>query len=258
MVIQSFGDGQLTVESPAFDVTWPRITLVLPQRHVTLSSDLVIRVYARDVLCDSSSSPPPSSSSSEYLLELIYLGPNPDNPLITTPHSPNPVVVYTHPVRTLSSLLSLDLIVPCALVDQAGLYQATLRSPEQPITTSNRMSASWSPAYNLVPNSGPSIFPCDENTQLAVRYTQPRCYSRHDKVRLFVQVQRAKGNVASPVDLVYVAERRADAMGNVVRFPCEVLDHAAIGYCFKYVSIANSGSVREQRAICLPARSDTG
>lgn len=257
------GDEQLTVEGHVFDVTWPRVTLVLPQSHVTLSSDLVIRVYVRDVLCESSPTPTPTSpssssfSSSQFLLELIYLGPNPDSPL-TTPHSPSPVVVYSHPIRTLSALLSLDIIVPCGLIDQAGLYQAALRSTDHPIAASDRMSASWSPAYNLVPVSGPSVFPCDEIAHLAVRYTQPRCYSRQDKVRLYRQVQRARGSIASPVDLAYVAERRADALGNVVRFPCEVLDREAIGYCFKYVSTANSGSVREEKMLCLPARGDTG
>jgi hypothetical protein len=98
-------------------------------------------------------------------------------------------------------------------------------------------------------------------------------------VRVYRRVQRAgPSGVAIQFEHVYVTEQRTlrqtatptgdlglPAVTAVVNFECDMFnDHdddertgteAAVnpgGYCFVYVSTANSGAVNEQKSICLP------
>lgn len=254
----STADGHVTAAaSRRFEVTWPTIDVALPESHVALASELIVRISAKDIACGF------SSLFSAMFLELLYLGLNPDY-TDRLPSTPEPTIVYSTRLVTPSQLTSLEVTIPCPTVDQAGFYAATLTytgsHPDEPnllISLSNRMKVTWSRSYNIFPvfTDRTTIFPCPIRGHVGIRYTQPLCYNTRDKIRLYRQVERVEGGFATPVDLVYVAERRADAVGNVVRFPCEVLDPAAVGYCFKYVSTANSGSVRDQRTLCIPGES---
>lgn len=255
----STADGHVTAASSRrFEVTWPSIDVALPEGHVALASELTVRISARDIACGFSNV---FSATGGMLLELLFLGLNPDY-TDRLPSTPEPVIVYsTRPVAPAQPMTSLELTIPCPTVDQAGFYVAVLAytgsHPEEHsvlVSVSNRMKVAWSPSYNLFPvfSDRATVFPCPVGGHVDMRYTQPLCHNTRDKVRLYRQVERVEGGLVSPVDLVYVAERRADAVGNVVRFPCAVLDPAAAGYCFKYVSTANSGSVRDQRTLCIP------
>lgn len=113
-----------------------------------------------------------------------------------------------------------------------------------------------------------------------------------DKVRLYRRVQRAGtgGSALTQFDLMYVTEQRTSRMMTVtppvartpelgpddqrpmsttvasttgVLFDCDMFnDHddedvvRTGGYCFVYVSTANSGAVNEQKSICLPTYSN--
>jgi hypothetical protein len=85
-----------------------------------------------------------------------------------------------------------------------------------------------------------------------VRHEQPRCTGTGDKVRLYKVILQAESSVASPQNLVYVAEQRVRPAVGAVTFDCQLFDDTVIGYCFKYVSIATSGAVTEQANLCLP------
>jgi len=111
-------------------------------------------------------------------------------------------VVYERTISDLSSLMHVGDAgpslppIPCHLVDQAGSYQARLRwsrdrteatptgtgSSSLVVAESGKMAASWSEVYNLSTDAH-SVFPCDENAQLTVEFSQPVCAGDHDKAR---------------------------------------------------------------------------
>jgi hypothetical protein len=117
------------------------------------------------------------------------------------------------------------------------------------------MFVHWSDVYEVRSRSQ-SVFPCTGS--VIIEYTQPRCSGDQDKVRIFRQVVRASSSIASPIDLEYVAERRAPLSDTAVAFECHRFNPEAQGYCFIYVSTALNGAVTQQYSFCLPTHPPLG
>lgn len=234
-------------ETPLLAVSWPKVTLSLPATHTALSDEVIMGIVAKGVACDS------IHPGNQYYIEVVYYGRNDTKGSVRVVEPRQTIHEAPFP-----RLFDAETTLNCAMFDQEGVYQAFLRAdanPRIPVATSNEMHVRWSPVYRLT-TAVESIFPCTKH--IVIRYVQPRCSGTDDKIRLFQMLRRLGGSVASPLDQRYITERRAQANANAVSFECGFFSEDAIGYCFQYISTANSGAVSEQKSICLPTTNSSG
>lgn len=237
-------DVSVLEDSDVTYVSWPRVTIVLPKHHRTLSGELTLYLTSNGVTCDS------VQANSTYSLEVLYLGPNESQSTYTERDSTT--IVYNETLRTLSGLKNVPLTLPCSLIDQSGIYQAVLRSsrdPDNPVAISNPLDVHWSESYSLLLNVN-SLYSCDRH--VTVHYSQPQCPGIDDKIRLYRQTASKVGGLSVERRLEYVMEMKARTKTNTVGFACSRFNTSVPGYCFKYVSVARSRAVHEQRIVCVP------
>ncbi|XP_064636896.1 uncharacterized protein LOC135493463 [Lineus longissimus] len=152
-----------------------------------------------------------------------------------------------------------DVKFSCDVFDQAGYYQAILRSSYDPtgyIAKSGRMSVKWSNRmFGLEAMTG-SIFPCRRVFQM--QYKHPPCPGRRDKMRMYKIKQEAVASVASPRKLEYIIEKNVDATGRtgILEYKCDLFEQGVAAYCFRYVSVSKTGGVQDQDTICVPSKED--
>jgi hypothetical protein len=242
-------DSQILVESRVMNAIWPRSTITLPQTHTALTTEVTMFVHVEEVVCES------EHALSMYNLEVVYYGVN------ETFVGNRPEVkqyIFRQEVKRLSYLkTNVPRVLSCDLMDQGGIYRGRLVSvydEDYPVAVSQVMTVAWSDQYSLS-SVTKSIFPCDLNFR--IQYTQPQCSGSNDKIRLYEQRQ-TDSSLASPVELVYLAEKRAGKRTNMAVFRCEKFEVDGYGYCFKYVSTARNGAVHEQKAICVPTEDVPG
>lgn len=251
-------------ETQPLTVRWPTVTLTLPVSHVTLSDEVTMTVDVTDRACH------PFDPQVRYRLGVVYLGRND-----TVDSSTAAVGGVVEPRQTVHEavfrhLLDAEVVLACSMFDREGVYQGLIvadGNPLVPIAVSNEMRVTWNDAYRLS-TAADSVLPCSRT--MSVRYARPKCAGRadDDKIRLFRRqstttmtshVADAVAAAASPsVDLRYVTERRAGANDVTASFECGFFSADAVGYCFQYVSTANSGAVNEQVMLCVPTTIATG
>ena len=188
-----------------------------------------------------------------YTLQLRYLGL--DDTAAAGLHHQTRELVDSRKFASLTSLGAQRMTYACRLIDQAGVYEATITSSHDAtsvVATSNRVTVQWSDEYRLRADRA-SVLPC--HGALAVEFTQPSCSRSDDKVRLYV-ARRALHATTSR--LLYVTERRATTDQSSVSFECRLFNSTFFSYCFKYISTANNGAVHEQTTLCLPTNNATG
>jgi len=243
----------VVAQSNIIDVTWPSsIALRLPDSHKALSEDLVVTLSVEHIKCQS------QDSHVSYTLQLIYLGVNASSP----PHN---TVVFQ---RTLVALTtpSSPTVVPCSLLDRAGLYQAVLtssRGPDLPVVASNVVVVDWSHSYSL------SSFSLSKSCRqhVVVRHSQPRCHDVFYTVRVLVrqlpsnnnndnkvEFQEGVSNDVTSRDWRYVSERRVKSSRTSVSFSCSLFQRAAdttyIEHCVLLLSRATDDSVHVHQRFC--------
>jgi len=226
------------------NVSWPSsaVTLILPDSHRALTSRLHLTVDVASLQCDS------VHQGVYYTLQLLYLGRDESDGFQTQQ------VVDTKKFPTLISLGAQQMTYACRLIDQAGVYEAVIKSSHDGrhvVARSNRLTVSWSDAYKLRANVD-TVLPC--SGQLVVEFTQPSCSLRDDKLRLYAQRDRH----STSSQLQYVTERRVINDESTVSFECRLFKPTDFAYCFKYISTANNGAVNEQTTLCLPTSNSTG
>lgn len=226
--------------------SWPHVTITLPRHHRTLSGELTLYLTSSGITCDS------MRPDSIFTLEVLYLGPNESQTTYVQRNST--AVVFSETLRTLSGLEEdVPITLPCSVIDQAGIYQAVLRSsrdPGNPIAISNTLDVHWSESYGVTLN-GDSLYPCGGT--VTVHYSQPQCPGVDDKIRLYRQTSsKVGGPLPGEGRLEYVMEMKAKTNANTVGFACHRFNASVPGYCFKYVSVAKSRAVHEQKIVCLP------
>ncbi|KAL8617068.1 hypothetical protein ACOMHN_014239 [Nucella lapillus] len=137
----------------------------------------------------------------------------------------------------------------CRTFDLDGFYQVLLRSSTgTTVSVSNIVAVTFSASYHLSPRHK-SVFPCQDT--LDVRYTHPYC-SGVDKFRVYKLLKEAAGSAASPLERVYVTELDSHPDRSRFGFNCSLFEPSAMGYCFVYASVSKSGTVVEQKEMCLP------
>jgi len=175
----------VVAQSSVIQVSWPTsVKLRLPDSHRALTEDLVVRLsVGADVLCKT------EQPDVSYSLQLIYLGLNQTSSTFVDTSQQKSRVIYG---QTLRSLSSVDLTVPCSLIDRAGFYQATLlfsRRPDLPLAVSNTVVVAWSRAYSLSLLSGSAC-----RSTAVLRHTQPRCDGASYTLRVLVRRRRYNDN----------------------------------------------------------------
>jgi len=265
-------------QSGVVDVAWPPVTLRLPHTSTALSDDVRLTLSVDQRVCQSQQQPRasytlqliyvarPGLLNASYTLQLIYVArPGLLNASYTLQllyvASPGLLdasssVVYS---RTLTTLGSSHVDVPCALVDRAGSYQGVLtssRRADSPLAVSNVLVVSWSRRYSLSLQSPPC-----HRQQVVVRHSQPRCAHVFYTLRLLARRAPAGGgDVTRSRDWRYVSERRVKSSRTSVAFDCQ--DLAATMYddgelCALLMSTAADNSQHVQRRFCttphLPA-----
>ena len=239
----------ILVESQIMNAFWPRATITLPKNHTALTTEVTMFVHVEEVACES------EHPDSMYNIEVVYYG---EKEVLVGGRPEPKQYIFREDIKRLSYLkTNVPKVLSCNLMDQGGIYRGRLVSvydDEYPVALSEVMNVQWSDKYSLTAVRK-SIFPCERN--FPVQYSQPECSGSNDKIRLYEQRQ-TDSSLASPVELIYLAEKRAGKLSNVVVFPCSKFDVSAYGYCFKYVSTAMSGAVHEQKAICVPTENVPG
>ena len=239
-------------ETRLLTVVWPQLNMTMPVAHTALSGEIPLYILEQNHIehrhCRS------AHENREYYVEIVrnVSGEGSEGA------GKSKQLVDKISITGLENLIGAELMFECPMFDQAGVYQAYIRfegEPEPPVAASNEMQVTWSSAYMLSTLKATSVFPCKNNFK--VQYGHATCQSAGgDKIRLYEQLKRAKGNVASPVDLKYVGERRIEttegATSGFVTFECELFQATSIGYCFKYLSASSNGAIRIQKTICLP------
>jgi len=231
-------------QSGVVNVAWPPVTLRLPHTSTALSDDVRLTLSVDQRVCQSQQQPRAS-----YTLQLLYVA----RPGLLNASSS---VVYS---RTLTTLGSSHVDVPCALVDRAGSYQGVLtssRRADSPLAVSNVLVVLWSRRYSLSLQSPPC-----HRQQVVVRHSQPRCAHVFYTLRLLARRAPAGGgDVTRLRDWRYVSERRVKSSRTSVAFDCQ--DLAATMYddgelCALLMSTAADNSQHVQRRFCttphLPA-----
>ena len=251
-------------QSGVVDVAWPPVTLRLPHTSTALSDDVRLTLSVDQRVCQSQQQPRasytlqllyvahPGLLNASYTLQLLYVA----RPGLLNASSS---VVYS---RTLTTLGSSHVDVPCALVDRAGSYQGVLtssRRADSPLAVSNVLVVSWSRRYSLSLQSPPC-----HHQQVVVRHSQPRCAHVFYTLRLLARRAPAGGgDVTRSRDWRYVSERRVKSSRTSVAFDCQ--DLAATMYddgelCALLMSTAADNSQHVQRRFCttphLPAAPD--
>ena len=242
--------GQLT-QTDTMVATWPDSNLTLPPSVAALTGDVTLHMAVTGAQCKS------LHSSVGYLVRVVYMGAN-DTHGRPTQNPDKHLVIYEQEYTDILKLADVSVNIACQKLDQSGMYRAELtstRNPLVPLGSSNHMYVHWSTVYELR-SAAPSVFPCQSH--VVVQYTHARCAGAEDKVRLYKQVQRAASSIASPIDLEYVAERRATRALSAAIFDCYLFEQEVPGYCFVYVSTAENGAVTEQYTLCLPTQPPPG
>ena len=244
--------GPILTESNVMYVKWPKFTMALPPTHEVLTNDVSLHFQIGGAQCDS------AHSGSTFWLQLVYYGANVTWSSTDGLPIPSAQVVKRQNFTTFTNIHNVELIFECRLFDRAGIYQMLFRAgPAQHdlVAYSNQMRVTPSKAYSL-DSLSPSIYPCQ--TEITIRYTQPKCSGNDDKVRLYKQIPQAESSIASPMNLIYVTEMRAQKHKASVVFKCDLFERNWIGYCFVYMSTAQNGAVVEQKRICLPTKNYSG
>ena len=236
----------ILVKTHLMTVTWPHFKLRLPKTLTALTQKTELVFVSSGVQCDS------ANQFSKFWIDIEFLGKN-----YSDVRTSKPLSVYREDIQDLMNLLDPHEI-PCKAFDQAGLYRGVLRSGYNNsgvIASSNLMRVKWGSEYSLAPHSN-SIFPCKRSQ--VVTYQHPTCTGNRDKIRLFAQMRAENSPVASPHQLKYISEQRALPGKDFVSFGCDLFHESFSGYCFKYISIAQSGAVNEQVTECLPSKIGEG
>jgi len=235
--------GQVVAKTSPINVSWPSsaVTLLLPSSHRALTSGLHLSVYVANLHCDS------VHQGVYYMLQLLYLGPEESGGFQTQQ------IIDSKKFPSLESIGAQQITYACTLIDQAGIYEVVVTASHDSrflVAKSNRLTVLWSEAYKLRVNVD-TVLPCSR--QLVVEFTQPSCSRNDDKLRLYAQRDRHLSS-----RLQYVTERRVVNDVSVVSFECRLFKPTDVSYCFKYVSTANNGAVKEQTTLCLPTSNSTG
>ncbi|KAI0226919.1 hypothetical protein LSAT2_022621 [Lamellibrachia satsuma] len=244
--------GAVLTESDVMYVKWPKFTMVLPETYEVLTDDVSLHFQIGGARCDS------AHSGTTFWLQLVYYGTNvswSSNDVLPVPLAQ---VIKRQNFTTFTNIHNVELIFECRLFDRAGTYQMLFRAgPEQHdlVAYSNQMRVTPSIAYSLETLS-PSIYPCQ--TEIRIQYSQPKCSGNDDKVRLYKQIPQAESSIASPINLIYVTEMRAQKHRASVVFECGLFASNVIGYCFMYMSTAQNGAVVEQKRVCIPTKNYSG
>jgi len=212
--------------------------------------DLVVTLSVEHIECQS------QDPQVSYTLQLIYLGVNASS----TPHN---TAVFQHTLVALTTSTS-PIVVPCSLIDRAGLYQAVLtssRQPRLPVAVSNVVVVDWSPSYSL--SSSSLSKSCRQ--PVVVRHSQPRCHDVFYAVRVLVRQLPSNNDDHNRVefqdgvtsrDWRYVTERRVKSSRTSVSFSCSMFQRAAadtinVEHCVLLLSRASDDSVHVHQRFCV-------
>ena len=209
VLLRDSATSHVVARSNTVDVSWPPVTLRLPDSHRALTDDLPVTMTVDDTVCQS------QHSHISYTLQLLHI------------NNVSSSSVYNKTLSTLASRSSLIVDVPCSLIDYAGSYQAVLtssRRPDVPIALSNVVEVGWSDRYSL---SMSAVQPCRKH--VVVRHRQPRC---DDSVYMVRLVARQLYNHVHDDDLTmtrsrdwrYVSERRVKSWRTSVTFDCSLFE----------------------------------
>ena len=250
-------EGGITLmESAIMRAAYPEFMLTWPWRLKALEEDVILQVTTPVSICDV------INSYRRIFIDVVYFGRN-DTSLGLTLEQMLAIHpkqnIQRHEITHLSQVQDFSMTWLCPLFDQAGLYQVEFISnydPVIPMASSNIMLVEWSDEYGLEYREQ-SIFPCYRYITLS--YTHPRCAGSDDKIRMFRLIHVAESSLASPTNLEYVMESRVNIGASVVTFDCSYFHEEFPGYCFKYVSVAQSShAVTEQATLCIPTTDQPG
>lgn len=251
--LYEYHGGPLLKESNIMDAQWPDFDYELPKRPVlTNTEDVNLVLKKSGAGCDS------RQQSSKFWIEVLYYGFN----TTTTEHGKmvkRTTVIYDQNITKLTELPT-NLYVSCYFIDQAGSYQGFLlmsskKRERTVISASNIMTVHWSREYALEIHHK-QVFPCTDN--ILVSYKYPKCVGSNDKIRLYAQKRLATGSIAAPMSSTYADEERVTAVRSSVAFSCASFHMSNLRYCFKYISTARSGAVKEQVTKCIPTTDAAG
>ncbi|XP_077863384.1 uncharacterized protein LOC102807554 [Saccoglossus kowalevskii] len=234
-------DYTLLGQSCTIDVQWPSVEFIHDRTHVAMTTGVTATMRVRTPVCGVL-----NYNRYETIVIVEYVGTNHS----TAEQYGTPVAQYnTGQIQRVG-----NAEFECKYFDRAGLYQFVMLSSygdyvsnESVIAISSFLQVQWSDNYHIHMQM-PTIFPCDY--AITVGYTTPACKSSDDKIRAFAQ--RIHSEHLAP-QLEYSSERRVSADAESVDFTCEAfdLDSTIVGYCFKYVSITQTGAVHEQTQACV-------
>lgn len=237
---------RVVTQSIVVDVLWSSssLTLRLTDSHQALSDDLPVTLTVDPTLCQS------RHSNVFYTLQLLYLASTTNtSSVIQAPHN---TVVFTQTLAALRTPAS-PIVVPCSLIDRAGLYQAWLvssRRSDVPIAKSNVLAVHWSDHYSLSVSSASKS--CRK--PVLVRHTQPRCDNVFYTLRVLVpshidQLAPGRDVTASRSrDWRYVAERRVKSSDKSVTFNCALFQYTE--QCVVFFSTAADNTVHVHQRSC--------
>jgi len=243
----------VVAQSSVIDVAWPTsVKLLVPESHKALTDDLTVTLSVGDIACQS------QHTHVSYTLQLIYLaGVNSSSLFDTSSHK---TVVSTQTLASLSSSSS-QIVIPCSVIDRAGLYRAVLissRRSDLPVVVSNVVVVDWSHDYSL--SLGSLSKSCHRH--VIARHSQPRCDHVFYTVRVLVRqlpsnnnnnrVEQLGDDVTSR-DWRYVSERRVRSSGTSVTLDCVLFqrdDSINYEHCVLLVSTANDDSQHVHQHFC--------
>ncbi len=242
----------ILVESEPFTAVWPTTRIVIPRSHPTLTREMTLRVTVEGAKCDSKH----DEVGDKYWIEVVYYG---LNETITNGKPEPKQYIFKQDLEEISILQDVPMVLSCDLLDQAGIYRARLQSlydEEYPIGVSPVMEVQWSDQYTLTAEKQYILDNCQR--YFTLHYTQPPCVGQDDKIRLYKLERSPDASPASPMEQVYITERRAKSGRSHVTFSCELFDARVSTYCFRYVSLARNFAVHDQTTLCLQTSDTVG
>jgi hypothetical protein len=246
--------GEILRAEAVFVAVWPNVVLKLAKSsYVALTDDIVVEVSVHEThFC---------TSVATFLVELY-----PTVVMATPPQSDRfddrrrTAALHGVVRDVIMTSRSVSVTFPCHVVDRLGQYHVLLRSRRrlQLVAASDVIDVVRSDQYDVLPVDRGAIYPsCDRS--VSVRFRRPPCASRmHDKIRVY---RRLVSDMTTKFQskLEYIGEQRVGSTSQShVEFDCELFDPSDPGYCFKYISLASNGAVREEASTCVTAWLTTG
>src|SRR6218665_857207 len=253
-------NGSIVADGGVTRVLWPRVTLALPAQQTILSGDVALTSSVDDKQsCES------ARKDAAYELVLVFRVENESQDETDSgwrTGSNGTVEIERMVLGTISVVERTPVTFRCNLFDMVGVYRVVLRSNrsrENPVTISNALVVNDNNAYSLKVHQG-SVFPCSQH--VTIDYTQPKCSSQEDKIRLYRLSHAQTGGgreiklALHKLKLDYVTERRIKY--RPFTLSCSSFDTSDVGYCFRYGAVTQNGKTVESAISCLATTNTSG